>query len=344
MKLILEGHYEQQQDSYSSSPSESSTTRLANSPSATPKHMEPEFETDESYDYYSQDPYSPRNPNKPKKKKQYYYEDQEKRANSYLPYSHHARNPNHPVEPIYLDEDLPSFNSPNHHSRQVGSILQDNIVMDMMSDTPYAPPQDYEQKTQQGMIETLPVKKKKWWAQLGISGRKLVFAVFGFIILVALIWYFVWPRDPTLAFLDAGLKDDTTAHYTSTSMEATWSVNFTVNNMDNWIPTNIQNFAVSVIDESTGEVFGRGNTGHLSLRPRAIDQVINVPIYINITRDATNPTLRDLLNACWMINQDLTSSTPKQSLNIKFSVVYYIAGIIWHTTSVFSPQSYFQCP
>lgn len=187
-------------------------------------------------------------------------------------------------------------------------------------------------------------KSKRMWItkKLGISGRKLVFTVFGFITIVVIIWYFMWPRTPTLAFLEAGLISN--ANYSSTNMLATWNVNFTVNNYDNWIPTNINNFAVSVLDSSTGEKFGFGNSGHLMLRPRSIDQIITVPIYINFTRDATNPTIIDLLNACSMINQDLSSPLPKQTLDISFSVIYYIAGIAWNPVSTFSPTSYFQCP
>jgi hypothetical protein len=322
---------------------------------------------EEEYDYYNQqDPYAPRQQGERKKKKksrqpkshiqQQYYSEEEKRANSYLPYSNHNRDPYDPVEPIYLQEehvdDLPSFNSPSNRNYRggVGSILQDNIVMDMMNEnSPYAPhaDDDYKQQpTNSVLIQQLPpAKKKKWWTRLGISGRKLVFIAFGFIALVAVIWFFVWPRDPTLRFLDAGLVDDNAARYTTTSMEATWIVNFTVINRENWIPTNIQNFAVSVVEGITGETFGYGDSGHVMLWPRSADQqVVPVTIHINFTRDATNPTLKNLLDACWMKNRDLASPMSRQSLNVKFSVVYYIAGISWHTISEVIPSSYFQCP
>jgi hypothetical protein len=264
------------------------------------------------------------------------------------------------VEPIYLeDDDSPSnrntmASSNNHHRGPVGSILQDNIVMDMIQDeelgSQYNKPNNNSRNnhddllaTKEMMAATSPNKGRLWITKkLGISGRKLVFIVFGFIAIVVIIWYFMWPRTPTLSFLEAGLTSN--ANYSSTTMIANWNVNFTVNNQDNWIPTNINNFAVSVIDSSTGEIFGYGNSNHLSLKPRSIDQIITVPIYINFTRDPTNPTIIDLLNACSMINQDLSSPLPTQTLDISFSVVYYIAGIAWHTISTFSPTSYFQCP
>ncbi|KAI9365923.1 hypothetical protein BD770DRAFT_82075 [Pilaira anomala] len=299
-----------------------------------------------SGDYYQQDPYAPRQLEKKKKKKRnnpQQVDQPEKRANSYLPYTNHNRDP-YSVEPVYLQEEdqLPNFNSPHSHNGRgpVGSILQDNIVMDTINDESdyYDNHSDINKKEQ-----ILPLSiKKSWWVRLGISGKKLVFSAFGTLAILVIIWYFVWPRTPTLAFLDAGLKSG--GVYTPTSMEAVWTVNFTVNNRDNWVPTNINNFAVNVLDGSTGEVFGSGNTNSLKLWPRSIDQTIKVDIYINFTRDATSQTLINLRDACTVINRDQGTPPAKQTLDIRFSVVYYIAGIIWNPVSTFSPLSYFQCP
>lgn len=324
---------------HSRSASESSTTRLS---------LTTNIDTYTS-DYYQQDPYAPRLEHTKKKKKgtqqQHSVNDNpEKRTNSYLPYSNHKRNPYDPAEPIHLQEEdnLPSFSSPNLGNTgrgPVGSILQDNIVMDTIDDDYY----NDDIKTEKRKDEIITPIKKSWWIRLGISGKKLVFTIFGFLGITILIWYFVWPRTPTLTFLDAGLKSG--GIYTTTSMEAVWTVNFTVNNHDNWIPTNINNFAVNVLDGSTGEVFGSGNSNHVMLTPRTIDQIIPVDIYINFTRPANSETLNNLRLSCMFINRDQGSSSPKQSLDIEFSVVYYISGISWHVVSTFGPSSpYFQCP
>lgn len=263
-----------------------------------------------------------------------------KRANSYLPYSNHHRDPNH-TESIYLQDDNPMRRGP------VGSILQDNIVMDMMNhDSFYLEPTEMKrQNTNSALIETLPpVKKKSWWTKCGISGKKLVFAVFIFIAVVAVIWYFVWPRTPTLQFVDVRLLNDTIANYTTTSMVASWQVDFRVLNDENWIPTNIQNLAINVVEQTTGVTFGSGNSGALRLDGRSSDRIITVPIDVNFVKSATDPTLKTLLYACGTINQDLSSATPKQTLNVQFNILYYIAGIVWHPSASVSPQTYFQCP
>ncbi|CAO3661675.1 unnamed protein product [Rhizopus microsporus] len=324
-----------EQDEFNSkSPSESSMTRL----SAAPK---PVYQED--YDYYQQqDPYAPNRQKKKKKKTnmEHYY-DSEKRANSYLPYSHHKRDPYDPVEPIYLDEELPSFNSPGHRG-PVGSILQDNIAMEMVEqdDLHNSTPHKNINSTIQPLT---PTKKKRWWTRLGISGRKLVFIVFAFVVVIVVVWYFVWPRTPTLQYQSAAY-DGPKQNTTDNTIVANWKVNFTVLNNDNWIPTNIENFAVTVIDASTGVQFGHGNSGHLMLRPRSIDQVITIPIQINYTSSGPNDnTFQDLYSACVVKVSDPNSTN--QSLNIKFRIVYYIAGIVWHTIAIVAPTTnYFQCP
>ncbi|KAG1149226.1 hypothetical protein G6F37_004353 [Rhizopus arrhizus] len=286
------------------------------------------------YDYV-QDPYN-RQRNKA-------YMESEKRANSYLPYSNHNRNPNRPAEPIYLDEDLPSFRQPGQYG-PVGSILQDNIVMDMMEqDGLNSSNLPLRKNINASMQPFENAKKKRWWTRLGISGRKVVFVMFSFIVFVVLAWYFVWPRVPTLQYVGAYLDDNPTM--TNVSMEAVWKVNFTVLNQDNWIPTNIQNLAVSVFDANTGVTFGRGNSNQLTLRPRSIDQAVTIPIHINYTASNPNdPTFQDLSSSCSIVNQDL-SSPPKETFDIKFKIVYYIAGIIWHTAAIVAPTTtYFQCP
>lgn len=310
----------------------------------------------EEYDYYSQDPYAPRQSEKKKKKKtnhrhqqQQYPQQPEKRANSYLPYSNHNRDPYDPVEPVYLQEevdDLPSFNSPRSGGNRgprapIGSILQDNIAMDMINEDHnnyYAPNSNDETKKELALEPLPPLKKKSRWAKLGISGRKLLFITFAFLAIVVVIGYFVWPRDPVLIFTEAAVADNTTPAYTNNSMTATWNVTFRVNNENNWVPTNIDNFAFAAIDQGSGKTtFGTGNSGHLVLRPKSSDQTFNVIINIDFHGDVTNPTLQNLLNACQFIKQDA-------SLNVIFQVEYFISGYVWHTKATVSPMNYFACP
>lgn len=228
-------------------------------------------------------------------------------------------------------DELPSFNQPGQ---------QETIAMELMDPDGLYNPNSASLKNNPPPIQ--PSSEKKGWRRLGCSGRKLVFVGFAFVIAVIIVWYFVWPRTPTLQYVATSLEGDSIL--TDDTMEALWKVNFTVLNQENFVPTSMQKFAVSVMDANTGVTFGEGNSNYLMLRGRSIDQVITIPIYINYTSSgSTDATFKDLTAACSAANQ-AASSSPK-SLNVKFKIVYYISGIVWHTVSTVSPMtSYFQCP
>jgi len=189
--------------------------------------------------------------------------------------------------------------------------------MDMMSDHHHNNEDDYETKPHLEQMQLPPIKKKKWYTRCGGNGRKVVIIVF---------------------------VDGTQPLYNDTLVVAEWNVNFTVINEDSFIPTNIQNLAVNVIENGSGDVFGRGNSGHLMLKARPKDrQTITIPISINFQRDATNPAIKALLTACKIKEVD-SANAPKQSLSLTFEIVYYIAGIVWHPVARVFPATYFDCP
>ncbi|KAI8994811.1 hypothetical protein BDB01DRAFT_858169 [Pilobolus umbonatus] len=326
----------------SRSPSESSTTQLAMSPAK--QHMTAPNNIDmypEQYEDYSQDPYHSRqNKTSDYRKKK----GGDQRANSYLPYSNHKPAPYEPNNPILLQDDedyLPSFDQPGKRG-PVGSILQDNINMDMLDHNgPYqSPPENAKVEA----VEP-PAKKRAWWLRLGISGKKMVFITFGLITVIAIVWFIVWPRVPTLEFVNAELAEYETV-ITEDSMDVAWSVNFTVKNEDNFIPTSIKNFEFTIYNANTQVAFGKGNSGKLTLKPKSIGQIITIPIYVRYTSTGPNDqTWRDLYDSCIRHTIDVQAPVNQQSLNIRFQVVYYIAGLTWTYVSNFTPASgYFQCP
>jgi hypothetical protein len=332
---------------HSRSPSESSTSRLATS--AVNNKASPR-EAYNDYDYYNQqDPYAPRQSGKKKKKKHQNQQNDyrqtdipEKRANSYLPYSNHRRDPYDPIEPIYLEEEhLPSFNSPGSRG-PIGSILQDNIVMDMMDQEAPAP--------HKGQITPItnalpPTKKHKKFKCLGIGGKKLLFIVFTFIAIVAVIWYFVWPRTPTLLFSNADFPTGQDYVYSTDTQTyyAQWNVNFTADNTVNWIPTSISYYEAKAIDKNTGVKIGYGKTGSFKIPAKTTTQIVTIPIVMNYTQASTSDTTWDDLSASCIV----TKSDPGavQALNIIFELTCHVAGIVWTQTSTAGPTTgLFQCP
>ncbi|KAI9281533.1 hypothetical protein BY458DRAFT_469062 [Sporodiniella umbellata] len=259
----------------------------------------------------------------------------DQRAYSYLPYSHHSRDPSRPIEPVYMDEDLLSIHSPGQQG-PVGSLLQDNIGMEPTEVLPPpCPALDFR--------AAAPAKRKRGYIRSEWNLRKLILLGFVLASLVSVTWYFVWPRIPTLEYAGAYLDEHPTL--TNISMSSVWNVNFTVLNNENWIPTHIHNLAVSAVDSSTGVTLGHGNSHSLTLIPKSINQVITVPIHINYTaKSLQDPTFQDLSSSCSIVNQDL-SSPSKQTFDVNFHILFSIQGIVWHPLLIVNPSNmYFQCP
>ncbi|ORY91171.1 hypothetical protein BCR43DRAFT_498627 [Syncephalastrum racemosum] len=324
----------QQTDQHSRTASDSSTSRLA--PAAGSRFN--------GYEYYDDDPYAlpPRHePHLGKKtRRKQHHTSEDERANSYLPYSHHRRDPYAAQEPIYLEEDnMPSFTSPNKNSMGgVGSLLQDNIAMDMVDQQPPAVPQKQQLDPS---LDPLPeIKKRKRSRRLcGLHRRTLVFIVFIFVVIVAVIWYFVWPRYPPLYYLESKAVN---SDWKPTYVTSTWYVNMTADNSENWVPTRIKNFEVELLDANTNQKFGSGSSGSIILPPRQSN--VNVPFTFDIhyvASDQQDTTLQDL-TLCSAVKTNPTPETP-QSLNVIFQVTYHIEGFAWTKRSTVRPSG-FQCP
>lgn len=77
------------------------------------------------------------------------------------------------------------------------------------------------------------------------GGRFWVMIVFVFVIVVAIVWYFVWPRLFTLNFVSASLNTDTqynwiTLNNTNSTnspvgVTALWNITMQASNYDNWV-------------------------------------------------------------------------------------------------------------
>lgn len=251
----------------------------------------------------------------------------EDRANSYLPYSHHQRDPNKTCEPIYIEE----YSTPASTTLAMGSILQDNIT-DIM-------PQPQIQQQQQDHFTdkfvNLSAERRKLKTICGLRYRSVLFISLIFIAIVVVIWYFVWPRIPNLALDDVDNVGTIQVLTSSTkkSMSTQWSLNMTADNTANWVPTRINSIDILITDERTQQSFGSGNSGWIILPPK---QKSMIPILLDIYYESYNvndTTFQDLYNACGV---QVNSNTPFESrqgvLNVTLSVTYHISGIVWPTT------------
>ncbi|CDH57832.1 hypothetical protein RO3G_09512 [Lichtheimia corymbifera JMRC:FSU:9682] len=316
---------------HSRTTSESSTGRLANTIPYDP------------YDDY-EDPYATR------QKMRRTENITSARANSYLPYSHYRQDSFTTRGPMALEDDrLQSFaTSQGAGSKGMGSLLQDNMIMDKMMEPANATADAtnanrHKAHSTASMLESLPEelkrrrKKRRWCC--GIRPRTALLISLLFIAIIVVIWYFVWPRwVSSVQFSDASLT--TPSGESNTTYDATWELNLTVSNNDNWVPTRVKNFYVEVLDGNTNVKVGQGSTGSMVLPPKTDELTLTLPVHVYYS--SNNPddvTLTDLA-ACISINQE---SGTHQTINLIFQVEQQISGIAWKHTTEINP-SMVTCP
>ncbi|KAG1468772.1 hypothetical protein G6F56_003645 [Rhizopus delemar] len=244
------------------------------------------------------------------------------RANSYLPYSHHRRDPNQPpASTMYIEEYIPHAST----SLGVGSMLQDSLA------EPMAP---LPLKETPRMIEELP-KKKKGKELCGLRYRTIALILFLWIVIIIIIWYFVWPRVPNLSI--SQVNDDTdikvVTNSTKKSFSTQWNVSITADNSVNWVPTRFNSINLELFDTKTLVKFGYGSSGFMVLKPKK-KSTFSVPVAIFYQTDSLNDTtFQDLYNACGVqISSNVPSENRQDMLNVTLLATYHIAGIVWNPT------------
>ncbi|KAJ2957446.1 hypothetical protein NQZ79_g6875 [Umbelopsis isabellina] len=267
------------------------------------------------------------------------------RAMSYLPYSHHPNDQYAPSnEPMYIEEDLQSL---EYVENKKLDARHDSIAME---DVDYFPrdSRSVDQLTNMPKSNhlslSLPAKRKQAKRKCcGIPRKVCVYSWFAFLIVVGVIWYFVWPRYPTLYLDGAALQTNPQWSNDSSvySLQVAWSINFTADNNVNWVPTQIKNLHFLAYDPLTGANFGKADTGHMVMKART-QSTLTVPMHIAYnTTSTTDATFQNLYNAC---GPQKSGNASQQILRIAFSVTYYIAGFAWTEIGSVMPASEFACP
>ncbi|KAI8381387.1 uncharacterized protein BYT42DRAFT_598207 [Radiomyces spectabilis] len=329
---------------HSRTASDSSTSRLAPNASVMSSSARPTTYND--YHYYNDDPYANASRHTPNIKPWRLQGNDPDRTNSYLPYSHHSRDPLQPIAPIYIEDDTLST-SAFPEKAGAGSILQDDIVMDMSDRAPTTmlPIKD------EGVTDFDPLpelkRKKKRRTCFGLSRWMIAFFAVIVAAVIAVIWYFVWPRVPELTLLDADMLIPTVwTTNSSQSMYTIWGVNLTADNSDNWVPTHIRELVIEAKDLNTNARFGQGRVGPLVLPARS-SEIISFNITISYTAQSeSDATFHDLYNACGVqVKPSAPEPTDQQELlDLALDVTYHIRGIAWPYHRSIRPENGIVCP
>ncbi|CAO3638596.1 unnamed protein product [Mucor fragilis] len=172
--------------------------------------------------------------------------------------------------------------------------------------------------------------------------RLCVFFFFFVCVLGAIATFFCWPRTPRVSMGGGAdslsgapdwwagerqpLPSPDTPVPSRPSLRATWQINVTLDNRDNWIPTHITKLDFVIVDSLTLAKFAWASTpSALELAPGTISP-ISLTFNVNYqAADGTDPTFQNLYNACG----PLSDSKQRPALNVLLRVSFHIFGIVW---------------
>ncbi|KAG2219783.1 hypothetical protein INT45_008874 [Circinella minor] len=249
-------------------------------------------------------------------------EDQEQRANSYLPYSNHPPDFSHAKNELYLNEEQDAPLSLRHpyFQNRLDLLHHDGFSRNAEHGHENGPSRSMFSATTMSFLfksaTLLPVHKEQTSLSLEIERRKknqpkrryqqhcchILFFIITLILLAAgLITFFCWPRTPQLS-----MDDSAQSIYAPTdwgqdnliSLRATWLLNVTFDNTQNWLSTHIYWMELYLVDAlHQDKRFGMA-TESLVIPPRtsSLQQMI-----FHVSYDAASlndPTFQNLYNAC----------------------------------------------
>ncbi|CAO3631878.1 unnamed protein product [Cunninghamella blakesleeana] len=268
------------------------------------------------------------------------------RANSYLPYSHHQHDPQKSLGTIYVEDD-------NTHMQGIGSMLHDNISVDMSQQNEPRQAAHKNIDPEKSIVDQVLRKQKKNKKNLKKNLKKKFFGLYlqtWLIILgcliptITLLCYFLVPRAPILIFksVDAIVPADFSSD--KTQVYSMWSLNMTIDNSPNWIPTKLHSIGVRVLDNDTQVEFGRGNIGYNEFKPRSeTSMIFNVTINY-MTGNKDDETYRDLSDTCAPLKPYTTAPNYTTYLNISLVFDLSIEGIAWTVRRTIIPVDGIICP
>jgi hypothetical protein len=150
-------------------------------------------------------------------------------------------------------------------------------------------------------VFTQQAEQKKRQLPGSRSSRLIVFFIFTICVFGAIAAFFCWPRTPRVSV--GGGADSLSGPpdwgAEKRSLKATWQVNVTMDNRDNWIPTHLNRIDFIIVDSLTLIKFAWATSvGPLVLAPGTITPI---SVIFNVNYQAPtiiDPTLQNLYNAC----------------------------------------------
>lgn len=248
----------------------------------------------------------------------------EKRANSYLPYSNHAPELR-PVE-LYIDEsEHPTTTATQHPHVRLDLYNAEGASKSMLSAPALSlikalathPTHQHHNNTTTTTAQTksalgnpplssIELVQRRRQKRQRCTRRMYILCWITALVLAAvgIIIFFCWPRTPGVAMADKAQSIYLPADWGpdhQPSLRATWQLNVTLDNTQNWIPTRVHGIDFTLVDDATGVTFATGRqepAGLMILPPRAMHP-LRVVLHVSYEPPSINDTtFQDLYNAC----------------------------------------------
>ncbi|CEP13760.1 hypothetical protein [Parasitella parasitica] len=173
-------------------------------------------------------------------------------------------------------------------------------------------------------------------------GRRVwVVTAFLTVVMIAVLFFFIWPRIPLIRIEGAINTIPTKVTQTqqggrtsNVAFESTWLLNMTMDNRRNYLTTRFNRIQIIVKDTMTGLLIGKGSNNNaddgtaIYLPGRAIS-TIQLPISVNYqARDTTDTTFSNLVRAC-NVNSTTSNEANHHALPIHFWFTLYFFGLDW---------------
>ncbi|CAO1617904.1 unnamed protein product [Sympodiomycopsis kandeliae] len=169
-----------------------------------------------------------------------------------------------------------------------------------------------------------------------LNPRFAVLIAFIFIVILAILLYFVIPRVPTLAFLNTDPLEafpnsaSMSTHLSPANFSMTMNLNLRGDNRGGWIPTRASSMKVEVKELTTHKKIGEGKLGD-TVFPGRSKKIFKLPVHfsyssLNATGDATWHLVHD---AC----AHKYPNTPRPNMLLGVELSMNIAGLIGTKTS-----------
>ncbi|ORY99027.1 hypothetical protein BCR43DRAFT_523048 [Syncephalastrum racemosum] len=266
------------------------------------------------------------------------------RTHSYLPYTNHKPELDHPNNTFYFDPPEITLSDP-HGAKSMLSVTNASMTRALLLDSaerrsPILP------TTTLDAIQNKKNRKRRnnktvCWCCLTRVRTVVTISTISLVALV-LVWFFCWPRSPDLKITGSSAQTiNLPADWGPDQqpwLRATWLLNVTLNNAPNWIPTRLK-ADLTLIIRPTDVPFGYATFAPTEALAPHTNTSLQLPFAIQYNATSkSDPTFQLLYDACGPKKMGGSSL-----MDMALRADFHLWGIAWTQSTIAVPKE-FTCP